>query len=430
MLPGRDEVLTAQRPWDRDVATKKSKGLYRSWWAQSRLMSLNRRVFVVVVVVVATLLVANYSTNHGNRNAAVLEPQDKSLQQQPTLEHCRQHYLSNNNMSSPARLPGDKVNNKDDEGIPPLLLSYPGSGNTYLRAVLEYATSLISGSVYLSDKELNGIFPGEQICGRDCGLIKGHPTDFSIMVEVDIWNKPIKGNKGDKRERLRLLSRHMRRKCVKGNVRYWTRIILLVRDPFAAILSDFQRFVSNSHTGGVTSLDEKLKDDDTKTVREAWLDRSMITAKEFSASFSRVILPILRAKGNGMGGKYPDLGVTAPYPYIVRFENIVANANKEERVDELERLIKAVYPNLEPAQPSRDKLRCAFVLADAKAGITRSASKKLTTKQVYVDADPKLSCAMWKHVEGFAGNFSYNAAPGLQKVTMDALCAGRSSPSA
>jgi hypothetical protein len=66
------------------------------------------------------------------------------------------------------------------------------------------------------------------------------------------------------------------------------------------------------------------------------------------------------------------------------------------------------------------------VLADAKEGITRSASKKLTPKQVYVDADPKLSCAMWKHVEGFASNFSYNAAPGLQKVTMEALCAGRS----
>jgi len=411
--------------WDQDGLTKKSKGLHRSWWAQSRLLSLSRRVFALVVVI-ATIL---FAINSANRGDPVIQQQNQSPQQpqEPSLEHCRRHYLTINNSSSPARLPGDKVNTKDDEGIPPLLLSYPGSGNTFLRAVLEYATSLVSGSVYLSDKELNGIFQGEQICGRDCGLIKGHPTDFSIMVEVDIWNKPIKGKKGDKRERLRLLSRHMRHKCVKGNIRYWTRIILLVRDPFAAILSDFQRFVSNSHTGGVTSLDEKLKDEGTKTVREAWLDRSMITAKEFSASFSRVMLPILRAKGNGSGGKYPDLGVSAPYPYIVRFESIVANSNKEERVDELERLIKAVYPNLEPGQPSRDKLRCAFVLADAKEGITRSASKKLTLKQVYVDADPKLSCQMWKHVEGFAGNFSYNAAPGLQKVTMEALCAGRSS---
>ena len=34
---------------------------------------------------------------------------------------------------------------KSEDVVPPLLLSYPGSGNTYLRAVLEYATSLHSG---------------------------------------------------------------------------------------------------------------------------------------------------------------------------------------------------------------------------------------------------------------------------------------------
>ena len=49
----------------------------------------------------------------------------------------------------------------DDIYSPPLLLSFPGSGNTWLRLLIEYSTATYSGSIY-GDKTLFKILPGER----------------------------------------------------------------------------------------------------------------------------------------------------------------------------------------------------------------------------------------------------------------------------
>ncbi len=43
---------------------------------------------------------------------------------------------------------------------PALLYSFPGSGNTWLRLLIEYGTGIYSGSVY-TDEELKSILPGK-----------------------------------------------------------------------------------------------------------------------------------------------------------------------------------------------------------------------------------------------------------------------------
>ncbi|PIK38909.1 putative WSC domain-containing protein 2 [Apostichopus japonicus] len=84
------------------------------------------------------------------------------------------------------------------------LASSPGSGNTWLRYLIERATGIYSGSIY-DDKELmKGGFVGE----------KQRPyTGRTIVVKMHEIKRPLKIN----------------------------RTILLVRDPYDAILSDFNR---------------------------------------------------------------------------------------------------------------------------------------------------------------------------------------------
>jgi hypothetical protein len=48
---------------------------------------------------------------------------------------------------------------------PALLWSYPGSGNTWARLLIEYATGVYTGSLF-GDRTLFPVLPGERACNR------------------------------------------------------------------------------------------------------------------------------------------------------------------------------------------------------------------------------------------------------------------------
>lgn len=55
--------------------------------------------------------------------------------------------------------------------VPPVLWTFPGSGNTWTRLVIEFATSKYTGSVY-DDRSLRAALPGEIRCDRSVVMIK------------------------------------------------------------------------------------------------------------------------------------------------------------------------------------------------------------------------------------------------------------------
>lgn len=333
----------------------------------------------------------------------------------PSLEHCQRYY---GNVSYAA---GEQLLNSSELAIPPLLLSYPGSGNTYLRAVLEYATSLHSGSVYKHDGELGRLFPGERFCSRELGLIKGHPPDFLIIEEMDSRNGVMQSKKGDKRKRLRPRSRDLRMKCLKGGVKYWTRVIFLARSPFAAILSDSQRQFSGSHTGTVprTGLNATLKRFGGMKMADLWLSRSMLLANEYNQTFDSVVAPLL----DSSAATVPYHGVSTMY--VAKFDEIIKDT--AGRVDALSRLMRAVYPDL---SAPRDKLACAFVLADHRRGILRNGVKKLSAGTMYTDIDPALPCKIFPLVERFVRHpsFNYTESPNKAFPSIFEQCADTRAP--
>jgi hypothetical protein len=91
------------------------------------------------------------------------------------------------------------------------LASFPGSGNTWLRYLLQQATGILTGSVYKDYALLKNGFPAENVNNGSVLAVKTH--EFG----------PDSRNKFD-------------------------RVILLVRDPFASLKAEFNRR-SGGHTG-------------------------------------------------------------------------------------------------------------------------------------------------------------------------------------
>ena len=255
------------------------------------------------------------------------------------------------------------LDDMSDEGIPPLLLSFPGAGNTMLRSLLEHATGYFTGSIYLSDKELHCVFVGEKSCTRLNSVIKGHPSDFIIRGQMDLHNRISKN--GDKRDKLRGTSKFMRRKCANGKIQHFSRAVFVIRDPFRSILSEFQRIATNSHVGSVSlnqSMAVNLKNVKRSPLRvmnltDVWLKVAMEKAKDFGDSMQNIITPLLLSNYSSLplGNKnpqYPDLDFST---HVVRFEDLV-NMQTRYKATRTLNLSLTLNPNPNP-NPNPTPLR-------------------------------------------------------------------------
>ena len=115
---------------------------------------------------------------------------------------------------------------------PPMLYTFPGSGNTWGRLLIEHATGIYSGSVY-NDKSLLEALPGEFTCNFQVSVIKVHPHTHPGIELVD-------GSFSSDDH-----------KCLRSNLRKFERALLLVRDPFDSIWSEYQRRVTQNHVLGI-----------------------------------------------------------------------------------------------------------------------------------------------------------------------------------
>lgn len=107
----------------------------------------------------------------------------------------------------------DNIEFNDNDGSKKVaaLASFPGSGNTWLRYLLQQATGVLTGSVYKDYGLLKSGFPAESISNSSVLLVKTHEWGSHI------WSK-------------------------------FNKAILLVRDPAKAILAEFNR-QSGGHVG-------------------------------------------------------------------------------------------------------------------------------------------------------------------------------------
>lgn len=98
----------------------------------------------------------------------------------------------------------------------PLLLSFPGSGNTWVRLLMEYSTGYFSGSIDVNDAELRQLFTGEAACGLRTCIVKGHPSDMILKEEKSQTGKHIIN--------IRFVYKNHKKKCQRGSIHFWERV--------------------------------------------------------------------------------------------------------------------------------------------------------------------------------------------------------------
>jgi hypothetical protein len=257
------------------------------------------------------------------------------------------------------------------ERTTPVLMSFPGSGNTWTRLLVEYATGHLSGSVDVNDNELKNHLQGERACGLRTSIVKGHPSDL-VLNQFDEIKFVFKGQ---------------RKKCAKGMIREFKRVVFIAREPYSAIFSDFQRQVSGSHIGRITP--EYLLDN-----RSVWEEAAVKAAEHYHEKWSSLVEPIFK--------RFSPSNYTT-----VRYEDLL---DPSKSLASLEQLISFLqFP------VTQDRLHCAFLLAE-KPSISHRRSVVNATF-AYSLLPMRSLCSMRDKMLPFMNYFGYSMRKGIKCVT-------------
>lgn len=290
---------------------------------------------------------------------------------------------------------------------PPLLYSFPGSGNTWTRLLIEYATGFVSGSLY-NDRQLAEFLPGELFCSRNVSVVKAHPSlnYFSELFLTDL-NSNLTVKSGLK-------------KCARGGVSKFSRAIVLLRDPFDALWSEFTRRASASHIGTLrrNEFDEKY------WIREI-LSLAAAMRRSLSTDFHQ-LNSSLPESSHRLYVRYEDLNDPirrrSSLQQIVEFLRLPVVSSARSSTVEEERpsshLRSAALLDVAPEpKEQEDRLDCAFRLADHRrahrvatspADSDASSSGNSLDKHEVWKAYPEIVCRIWMYVGAFATPFGYS----------------------
>lgn len=240
-----------------------------------------------------------------------------------------------------------------------LLVSFPGSGNTWTRVLIETITGAFTGSVYLNDNDLSNIFYTEVRCGLRMAAIKGHPTNFERCGDYLCLAR----------------GRYEVRKCKKGMIYNWKRFIFIARDPMKSIFSEFQRLSSGKHDGLVEVI--------TPGKIQNFIDWGNVLADDIKHDWDQKL--------------YPMKQLHDPIDFLtIKYENLLDKRKREDEIRPIPKFLKFPY---EP-----DRIPCAFELSEKPAGIHR---KSTLTYHSLIGENRTLACQLWSKIKYFSGNFSY-----------------------
>lgn len=122
---------------------------------------------------------------------------------------------------------------------PPLLWTFPGAGNTWVRLLLEYATGTYTGSVY-GDPSLLPLLPGEGHCDDRVVAVKAHPTHIDSFDLVPA-EPHVRHASHAALFRMNVSRKPQYLKCAPLRFRG---AIVVVRDPFKSIWAEYKRYTN------------------------------------------------------------------------------------------------------------------------------------------------------------------------------------------
>jgi hypothetical protein len=201
--------------------------------------------------------------------------------------------------------------------------------------------------------------PGEFTCNWRVSVVKVHPHThpFSTL-----------GNGGFNSDA---------NKCKRGGVDRFNRAVLLIRDPFDSIWSEYQRRLTQSHVHGIKRFN---------------FDWSRWQAN--AASLSNNYAQMWKQQYMGIEKKFKKYDIL-----YIKYEDL---KRKSTRVATLESVV-----NFLGISASLEKLECAFLLAEStKAHRSIDPLVEMTKEVAYTK---ELSCRMWSLFGKFAQLHNYTS---------------------
>ena len=254
--------------------------------------------------------------------------------------------------------------------IPPLISSLPGSGNSWSRLLIEYSTGYYTGSIY-GDKSLIDIFPGEPFCGRRMVAIKAHPGQ--------LWMPKINTVKAI----VDLNIKSFRRRCHKGLIYGFEKIVFVTRDPWKSIWAEYSRRISSFK---ISSMDNKTYNAHNTTVtyenfnQKVWLQQALMQVLGEREFWNKQF--------NEMNDSFTSKNMA-----IFRYEDLV---DENKRIITLQDMIKFIDAN-DDGIIDESRLQCAFLLSNNPIIHRKKDPNAVSIDFAY--SDQRLVCQIWNELK-------------------------------
>ena len=237
---------------------------------------------------------------------------------------------------------------------PPLLLSFPGSGNTWTRLLIEIGTGIYTGDIY-TDHSLKSVFAGEKSCGKRVSVVKAHPQDLNVSVSGELYHT-LAGSK-----------------CQRVGTTFFDRAILIHRNPFKAFWSEYQRGGSRDrHTKGIPQNQFNW---------HAWRDFAIDNAHQFKQAWEE---------------KYSHIFTTfSPSHFLVTSYERLTSDELGVRKSELRKIVHFLgFP------VDEGRIECAFLISFNPKVLRRKGNDDVSFEHAFSDQDTR--CKPWEIIQSMS----------------------------
>ena len=281
--------------------------------------------------------------------------------------------------------------------LPPVLWTFPGAGNTWLRMLLDFSTGVYTGSIY-GDMSLLPLLPGEGRCDQSVIAVKAHP----IHIDSFDFVRAAQGH---------LFQLNITRKpqYLKCSSFRFNSAIAVVRNPYDAIWAEYKRYTNWKE---VFVGDASQNEDCKKELRRQSLHSGALLRSCFSTPHFRQKARYLARTWKHMWFHYGRFeGTPGTRLLHIRYEDLL---NARTRLLTLRKIVD--FLRLSPA-PSDEALSCALRLADnphihRDKRLERDNQLIMSAKHAY--ANESFVCQLWQLVGRTAARSGYAPFGGVQ----------------
>lgn len=268
--------------------------------------------------------------------------------------------------------------------LPPLLWTFPGAGNTWIRVLLDYSTGVYSGAIY-GDPSLLPLLPGEGRCDRSVIAVKAHPQHIDS-------NDFLPATRGTLR--LNITRKPQYAKCAPLRFRG---AIVVVRDPYRAIWAEYKRYVNYREVVANRPAGEQRSVACRRALRAQSLHSGALLRACFDAAHFRQHATRLARQWKHSWYHYGRFRSMPQAQLLqVSYEDLTL---PQKRLEVLRAMTDFVSAGRSTPAPSDDALACAFRLAESPhihrqaERVSGGGSPLTSIAEAYANAT--LVCAMW-----------------------------------